>query len=1182
MAAEEKITSYIDLKSTGKETKELLSQINQVYDAFNKTKNTKVTISGTDNMKGVAEGVKKVKQEQDELQRITERLIKSYEKRQALDSENAKNLALENARLKERAALLAADVKVMNASANSIDFARAKVGQLTKERNKLDLASKDGVARQKELNAEIDKYNAFIKDNVDEYQKQKINIGNYSGALKILEGTLDEVRKKLNETKKAQQGFTISTPAAGPGRPSSGSGVRPGSVGDPQAVKLYNDQIKQTADEVARLNKEEALLSRIVESQINGFASATAEVKSNEKALQALAAAGLANTEFYDKLLKETAELKDSVGDLKNEIKNLASDTSTLDGLIAGAQLLAGAYGFAVATAELFGKENEEVAKAMKKLQAVQTILVSLQGIQNALQKDSSLQLLIYNTRLKIQTFQTTLASAAESKFVAVRWAAVAAQKALNFVMNTAGGPILAVVAAVGILALAIYKLTQNTDDSVETFQRLNNELDNSKKLLNERIDIIKNNSDEELARLRAQFSTEAALRKEGIKGLKEQFQATFEVERDRRAEYEKSRKFIEDTFKNTDIDDLTEDQKEALKLADQFVKSFEGIAQQRTNLATAIRIAESDNARATTEELVEQNRKQIENSKIGLQTRLSVLNDTVSNERKTYEERIKAAREAQRIQEQLIEKEAAQRRLDPNLKNDPAELANIEKTRSNAIINSRRETNKKIDDLTREQLQRQRQAAYEIARTELETTAATAQKTASDANKSLEERLTAQYDYYKAQKALIEGAKNLALENDTLTAEERKAIEAQANADVLQLRKDFLDAAKQIALDELDQENAEIIGRQQIRLNNEIEALNKRLAAGLITRQQYQKELLEIETRGTKESLQLQIDNIQKVIDARKAAGLDTINEEVELSELQKRLSDEVTAKKLENLERLKEKERELRDAIAEFAITLISGTFERQKNEIQERIDKIDEEEEAQKEKVKSEVLTEDEKEAKLLAIETASAAKRKELENQARQVDERKARFDRVVSIAKIAQSTAEAIIKSVAEFPLTGGQPFASIAAAIGAVQIATILAQPLPKYKHGRTGGRAEFAITGDGGRPEVLASPDGSQAYVTPSTDTLTYIPKDWSVYPDVGSFLDTMHGRNFPTLQGMPVSEGADIERVSMMMAHQIGRVEKAIANKQERHMVFSKGQLMEIVRDCVTEILIINPNGR
>ena len=101
-----------------------------------------------------------------------------------------------NERNKEQKAVLAS-MEAYGKEAKSIDDARAAVKQLTIERNKLDLSTTEGKKKQTELNASIDAHNKFIKENVDAYQQQKINIGNYTSALSGIKGPIGDFTNKL-------------------------------------------------------------------------------------------------------------------------------------------------------------------------------------------------------------------------------------------------------------------------------------------------------------------------------------------------------------------------------------------------------------------------------------------------------------------------------------------------------------------------------------------------------------------------------------------------------------------------------------------------------------------------------------------------------------------------------------------------------------------------------------------------------------------------------------------------------------------------------------------------------------------------------------------------------------------------------------------------------------------------
>jgi hypothetical protein len=83
----------------------------------------------------------------------------------------------------------------------SIAQARANNKELLTIRNELDLSTKEGVDALDLINSKLDENNAFIKENVSAYEKQKIGIGDYqtaiSGALKdtgLFGGSIREVQ----------------------------------------------------------------------------------------------------------------------------------------------------------------------------------------------------------------------------------------------------------------------------------------------------------------------------------------------------------------------------------------------------------------------------------------------------------------------------------------------------------------------------------------------------------------------------------------------------------------------------------------------------------------------------------------------------------------------------------------------------------------------------------------------------------------------------------------------------------------------------------------------------------------------------------------------------------------------------------------------------------------------------
>ncbi|HET8838044.1 MAG TPA: hypothetical protein VFM82_03530 [Flavobacteriaceae bacterium] len=74
----------------------------------------------------------------------------------------------------------------------SIDQARQSNKELLALRNKLDLATDEGVVAMEKLNDKLNENNQFVKENVSGYEQQKINIGNYEGAVEGALGPLGE------------------------------------------------------------------------------------------------------------------------------------------------------------------------------------------------------------------------------------------------------------------------------------------------------------------------------------------------------------------------------------------------------------------------------------------------------------------------------------------------------------------------------------------------------------------------------------------------------------------------------------------------------------------------------------------------------------------------------------------------------------------------------------------------------------------------------------------------------------------------------------------------------------------------------------------------------------------------------------------------------------------------------
>lgn len=189
--------------------------------------------------------------------------------------------------------------------------------------------------------------------------------------------------------------------------------------------------------------------------------------------------------------------------------------------------------------------------------------------------------------------------------------------------------------------------------------------------------------------------------------------------------------------------------------------------------------------------------------------------------------------------------------------------------------------------------------------------------------------------------------------------------------------------------------------------------------------------------------------------------------------------------------------------------------------------KISKVEEEQEANTaageaeqeriaELVEKNVITEEEGEARKRAAEAQTAKKNEELEKKKQQLKHKQAVWDKANSVAQAGISTALAIMNMMKSAPWPVNIAMAAIAGAMGAVQVATILATPIPKYAKGTDKHKGGPAIVGDGGVPELVIF-DG-KSWITPDTPTIVDLPAGAVVKPTIDGIDD-----NTPGLTCMP-----------------------------------------------------------
>ena len=142
---------------------------------------------------------------------------------------------------------------------------------------------------------------------------------------------------------------------------------------------------------MADVTKEIVLEVGLKDSTAAGTTSAKTRLRELQKTLADMALAGQDGTKAFREMEKEAGRLKDQIGDTQQRIKNLASDTRTIDTFVGAIQGITAGFQIAQGAAALFGAEEEELQKSLVKVQAAMALANGVQQVANLLNKDSIL-----------------------------------------------------------------------------------------------------------------------------------------------------------------------------------------------------------------------------------------------------------------------------------------------------------------------------------------------------------------------------------------------------------------------------------------------------------------------------------------------------------------------------------------------------------------------------------------------------------------------------------------------------------------------------------------------------------------------------------------------------------------------------------------------------------------------
>lgn len=817
-------------------------------------------------------------------------------------------------------------------------------------------------------------------------------------------------------------------------------------------------------EQVDKLTRAIGELDKIQTVAFNSTGNGVQQVRQLERAYISLATSGTQSTEFLQEFKNEVGQAKDEVNDLKESIKLAASDTRQLDVLIGAAQAVAGGFAIAQGAAALAGDESAELQRTLVKLNAVMTILNGLQAIQNELKKKDNI-LTIAQTNL-----QRLYAFAVGSS--------TGAMKAFRVALASTGVGL--AIIAIGVLVSKLMQISASAKAANLDLELLTNTLDDLSFSSSRDIKNAQRENELLIASLKARGASEQEIQAAKIEGLQTELNWRKRLNIQVTGEYNNSRASLI-TIKN---------EKQAV-----------------------------EELRITRAKLAELNTGESEAAKKLYQARIDGLEKVVAS----YD----GIREAE--QQLAIEQQNANAQVLENYNKEKAAALELFKFRQQLFIDQK---NLEAGDDSILTLNGR----------------VTAARSAADAQKEIVLRQAA---FELSQQGLTSSKIILIQEKK---ANDIAAIERGLQTQLLQIRINYLERIRDLEQESIRQFEEDQTAKSQARIDVFQKQYDRELLAadqartkdlqeqrsnfnkGLQTLEQYTANRQLIDNNYQRNKIQADIDFYKQQLQVLKDAGEDTLEAERQLADAQKSLLDEkvnaeqaaaeqVAAIRLQSAENEKERLKQLQDAVIQTYSSVISGIYDRQKNEIQERIDQIDQWKAAEIDRINATGDAEEKKAARIKIIEAKAQAERENLQRRQRQIDRQKAILERAMNVFSVGLSGIQDVQKIKGEASKTtaiafrlladpftapfAGQAFAAAASIAGqiplsiattAAQLVALLATPIPQFYKGTDNAPKGLGIWGERGQ-ELKVDREGRME-LSPATASFVRLQGGEKIYP--------------------------------------------------------------------------------
>lgn len=256
-------------------------------------------------------------------------------------------------------------------------------------------------------------------------------------------------------------------------------GFQQGMQAASQSAQQYETDMRRVSDSTVNFNKELRKAKREAQNLAAGYAKLDAAAKQS--------AFGQEMKRQLDAAKQAAADYIDMQGDLQQELRNLASDTHTLDMLAEGMGVIGDVTSATLGIVAQFTGNEEDARKAVVAFTTAQSVLGTVTKLQNALQSQSNTMMAVTKVQTLAAAAATRIKTAAEGKSVIMTKAATVAQAAFNKI--AAMNPyVLLAMAIVGVVT-AIGTFIAFTGDAEDAEDKMQKEIEETNKRLEEQRD---------------------------------------------------------------------------------------------------------------------------------------------------------------------------------------------------------------------------------------------------------------------------------------------------------------------------------------------------------------------------------------------------------------------------------------------------------------------------------------------------------------------------------------------------------------------------------------------------------------------------------------------------------------------------------------------------------------------